>query len=243
MADEGVIGERLNHLFATVHPAGRGPYTLREAADAINAEAGASIISPAYLSQLRTGQRAEPSHSRLLAIARFFGVDASYFNEDGAAEETDRQLEFLTAMRDAGVRSVALRAQGLSEASLAAVRAVIENARRLEGLRDGEDEPARLDRARSRCLPCRSGRGRSPPGRLQAGGKLVAAHAVGRDGTVCCGDIVCVPPGHSLRRGADTCSITPSASGALSACAGLTSRARSALTHSPRPSPSTGGAR
>jgi transcriptional regulator with XRE-family HTH domain len=157
MADEGVIGERLNHLFATVHPAGRGPYTLREAADAINAEAGTSIISPAYLSQLRTGQRAEPSHSRLLAIARFFGVDPSYFNEDGAAEETDRHLEFLTAMRDAGVRSVALRAQGLSEASLAAVRAVIENARRLEGLRDGEDEPARLDRARSRCLQRRSG--------------------------------------------------------------------------------------
>jgi len=37
-------------------------------------------------------------------------------------------------VRDADVRSIALRAQGLSQASLAAVRAVIENARRLEGL-------------------------------------------------------------------------------------------------------------
>lgn len=135
-ATGGVIAERLNRLFATVHPAGRGPYTLREVADAINAEAGTGIISAAYLSQLRSGQRAEPSHSKLAAIARFFGVETEYFSDAAAAGVADRQLEFLTAMRDAGVRSVALRAAGLSEASLAAVRAVIENARRLEGLPD-----------------------------------------------------------------------------------------------------------
>ena len=142
MAEDGargsVIAERLNHLFATVHPAGRGPYTLREVADAINAEAGSSIMSAAYMSQLRSGQRAEPSHSRLAAIARFFGVEIEYFSDSTAADEADRQLEVLAAMRDAGVRSVALRAAGLSEASLAAVRAVIDNARRLEGLPDGE---------------------------------------------------------------------------------------------------------
>jgi transcriptional regulator with XRE-family HTH domain len=136
---ENVIGERLNHLFATVHPANRGPYTLREVADSINAEAGASMISAAYLSQLRTGQRAEPSHSRLVAIARFFGVDVEYFSDAATAQDANRQLEFLAAMRDAGIRSLAMRAQGLSEASLAAVRAVIENARRLEGLPDGHD--------------------------------------------------------------------------------------------------------
>jgi transcriptional regulator with XRE-family HTH domain len=131
-----VIAERLNRLFATVHPAGRGPYTLREVADAVNAEAGESVISAAYLSQLRTGQRGEPSHSRLAAVARFFGVDTDYFAGTEDAEETDRQLEVLVAMRDAGVRSVALRAAGLSEESLAAIRAVIDNARRLEGLPD-----------------------------------------------------------------------------------------------------------
>jgi transcriptional regulator with XRE-family HTH domain len=140
---ENVIAQRLDHLFATVHPAGRGPYTLREVADAINAEAGENIISAAYLSQLRTGQRAEPSHSRLAAIARFFGVEIDYFSGETAAGEADRQLEFLVAMRDAGVRSVALRASGLSEASLAAVRAVIENARRLEGLPGDGAEPER----------------------------------------------------------------------------------------------------
>jgi transcriptional regulator with XRE-family HTH domain len=145
MADEGgtgrgVIASRLDHLIATVHPAGRGPYTLREIADAINAEAGTPLISAAYISQLRTGQRAEPSHSRLAALAKFFGVGIDYFSDAVAAADADRQLEILVALRDAGVRSVALRAAGLSESSLAAVRAVIENARRLEGLPvdDGE---------------------------------------------------------------------------------------------------------
>ena len=35
-----VLAQRLNHLFVTVHPAGRGPYTLREVADAINRRGG-----------------------------------------------------------------------------------------------------------------------------------------------------------------------------------------------------------
>jgi transcriptional regulator with XRE-family HTH domain len=133
-----VIARRLDHLFGTVHPPGRGPYTLREVAEAINQTAGTKLISVAYLSQLRRGQRTEPSHSRLAAIATFFGVDVRYFSDDQAAQRTDEQLDMLAVMRDSGVRSVALRAAGLSETSLQAVRAVIENARRLEGL----DEPA-----------------------------------------------------------------------------------------------------
>ena len=138
----GVLADRLDRLIATVHPAGRGPYTLREIADAINTEAGTSLISAAYISQLRTGQRTEPSHSRLAALARFFGVGIDYFSDETTTEETSRQLEVLAALRDDGVRSVALRAAGLSESSLAAVRAVIENARRLEGLPDdGKDAP------------------------------------------------------------------------------------------------------
>lgn len=145
MAGDGsggnVLAERLDHLFATVHPRDRKPYTLREVADAINAEAGATIISVSYLSQLRAGQRTEPSHSRLVAIARFFGVDVDYFSADISPEDADQQIEFLTAMRDAGVRSIALRVHGLSESSLAAVRAVIENARRLEHLPDPDQRP------------------------------------------------------------------------------------------------------
>jgi transcriptional regulator with XRE-family HTH domain len=134
--ERGVLAERLDGLILTVHPTGRGPYSLREIAEAINTEAGTSLISAAYISQLRTGQRTVPSHSRLAALARFFGVGIDYFSDETTAEETNRQLEVLAALRDDGVRSVALRAAGLSESSLAAVRAVIENARHLEGLPD-----------------------------------------------------------------------------------------------------------
>jgi ESX-1-secreted protein regulator len=138
-ASHSVIAERLDHLFATVHPKGRGPYTLQEAADAINEAAGTKLISPNYLWQLRNGQRTEPSHSRLAAIANFFGVDIAYFSDAETARRTDEQLSLLAAMRNAGVRGVALRAAGLSERSLETVKAVIENARRLEGL---PDDPA-----------------------------------------------------------------------------------------------------
>jgi hypothetical protein len=81
-----------------------------------------------------------PSHSRLAALARFFGVSIDYFSDETTAEETSWQLEVLAALRDDRVRSVGLRAAGLSESSLAAVRAVIENARRLEGLPDDDKD-------------------------------------------------------------------------------------------------------
>lgn len=145
-APDSVIARRLEHLFATVHPPGRGPYGLREVADAINEEAGARIMSAAYLSQLRSGQRTEPSHSRLAAIATFFGVDVRYFSDDKTAQATDEQLEFLAAMRDSGVRAVAIRAAGLSETALQAVQALIENARRLEQLDDIDESDAAAGR-------------------------------------------------------------------------------------------------
>ena len=136
-----VLADRLERLFETVHPADRGPYSLREAAAAINDTAGETIISATYLSQLRSGQRTEPSHSRLVAIARFFGVGVDYFSDAIPAEDASRQAEVAAAMRNAGIRQLALRAHGLSDSSLAAVLAVIDNARRLEKLPDPDDQP------------------------------------------------------------------------------------------------------
>ena len=140
-SQQNVLADRLERLFETVHPAGRGPYSLREAAAAINATAGETIISATYLSQLRSGQRTEPSHSRLVAIARFFGVGVDYFSGAVPAEDASRQAEVAAAMRNAGIRQLALRAHGLSDSSLAAVLAVIDNARRLEHLPDPDDQP------------------------------------------------------------------------------------------------------
>src|SRR5208283_3075416 len=92
-----------------------------------------------YLWQLRKGLRDNPTRNHLAALARFFGVSPAYFFDDDAAEVVDAQLSLLAAMRDASVRSVALRAAGLSVESLAAVQVVIDHARRLEGLEPDVD--------------------------------------------------------------------------------------------------------
>jgi transcriptional regulator with XRE-family HTH domain len=139
--DPGVLARRLEHLFTTVHPRDRGPYTLREVAEAINETAGEQLISAAYLSQLRNGIKTEPSHSRLLAIAKFFGVDVAYFSDEQVAERTDEQLALLVALKDQAVREIATRAAGLSTSSLSVILGVIENTRRLEGLADDTGPP------------------------------------------------------------------------------------------------------
>jgi transcriptional regulator with XRE-family HTH domain len=127
------LATKLDRLFQAVRPAGGSEYSYQEVADAIRGEGGPTI-SATYLWQLRKGIRDNPTRNHLAALARFFGVSPAYFFDDDAAEVVDAQLSLLAAMRDASVRSVALRAAGLSVESLAAIQVVIDHARRLEGL-------------------------------------------------------------------------------------------------------------
>jgi transcriptional regulator with XRE-family HTH domain len=138
----GSLADRLNHLFETVHPAGRGPYSNEEVARAVREQGG--DISRAYLSYLRNGERTNPTMQHLQVLARFFGVTPAYFFDDDTAAEVDAQLGLAVALRDAEVRAVVLRAAGLSAKGLHAVAAIIEEVRLLEGLpRDlGLDAPA-----------------------------------------------------------------------------------------------------
>ncbi len=53
----------------------------------------------------------------------------------------DDDLDLVAAMRDAGVRQVALRARGLSPQTLRHVTAMIDAARGLEGLTQDADQP------------------------------------------------------------------------------------------------------
>jgi transcriptional regulator with XRE-family HTH domain len=134
------LAEKLNLLFQTVHPRNRGEYSAEEVAQAIE-EMGGPTISPSYIWYLRTGRRDNPTRKHLEALARFFGVSPAYFLDDEAAERIDAQLDLLAALRDAGVREIALRASGLSPLSLDAIREMINHVRQLEGIPDGRDEP------------------------------------------------------------------------------------------------------
>jgi transcriptional regulator with XRE-family HTH domain len=136
------LAAKLDRLFRTVHPPGRGEYSLEEVAEGIRARGGASI-SGAYIWQLRTGKRVNPTMSTLESLAGFFGVPAAYFLDDEARERIDLQLDVLAAMRDSQVSRIALRSFGLSPESLQAIAGVVENARRLEGLPETGEETTR----------------------------------------------------------------------------------------------------
>lgn len=127
------LAEKLDHLFGTVRPKGRGEYSFEEVSSSIR-DRGGPTISASYIWQLRKGLRDNPTKRHLEALADFFGVPPSYFFDDDATAQIEAQLEVLAALRDASVRRMALRASGLSEESISAVAETIERLRHLEGL-------------------------------------------------------------------------------------------------------------
>lgn len=119
------FADKLEHLFATVHPRDRRPYSMDVVAAKIT-EQGGDPVSAGYLWMLRKGQRDNPTIRTVEAIARFFGVPTAYFFDDELAGRVDEQLELLAKMRDAGLESLGLRAGELSPESRAAVARVID---------------------------------------------------------------------------------------------------------------------
>ena len=129
---EGLFASRLDHLFRTVHPQDRGPYTPAEVAAAINAAARGNVISATYMWQLRTGRRDNPTYKHLIALSRFFGVSPTYFFDDAETERGAMPPEVVLALKEDAVRDLALRAAGLSEHSLKAIAGMVDSARALE---------------------------------------------------------------------------------------------------------------
>lgn len=84
---------RLNRLFDTVYPPGRGPHTSAEVIAALKAE-GITMSAP-YLSQLRSGNRTNPSGATMAALANFFRIKAAYFTDDEYYEKLDKELQWL----------------------------------------------------------------------------------------------------------------------------------------------------
>ena len=132
------FAEKLDHLFRTVHPAGRREYTYEEVAAGVAAQATGTTISAQYIWMLRHGKKDNPTKRHIEALAAFFGVPPAYFFDDGLTERVNAELELLTAMRDASVRSLALRSAELSPESRAALARMIEATRDLE--RGGKGE-------------------------------------------------------------------------------------------------------
>lgn len=123
---------RLNRLFETVYPPGRGPHTSAEVIAALKAE-GITMSAP-YLSQLRSGNRTNPSATTMTALANFFRIKSEYFTDDDYYEKMDRELTWLANMRDEGVRRIAARTVGLSPEAQQKLVETVDELRRVENL-------------------------------------------------------------------------------------------------------------
>ena len=123
---------RLNRLFETVYPPGRGQHTSAEVIAALKAE-GITMSAP-YLSQLRSGNRTNPSAATMAALANFFRIKPAYFTDDDYFEKLDQELSLLAEMRDEGLRRIAARTVGLSAEAKEDLVARAEELRRKERL-------------------------------------------------------------------------------------------------------------
>lgn len=132
-ADNSELAVKINRLFETMRKPSDAPLSNAAAADAITEKTGVSISS-AYIWQLRSGLKTNPTVTHLRAIAEFFGVPASYLVDEGIDPHIDAQLRLLQSFRDAGVRDLAARASGLTPQSLESIRIIIDQARRFEEL-------------------------------------------------------------------------------------------------------------
>ncbi|GAA5051454.1 transcriptional regulator with XRE-family HTH domain [Thermocatellispora tengchongensis] len=126
------LADKLNHLFATIHPGGRGPYSNTEVAAGIVAMGGS--ITDAYIGLLRSGKRSNPTYNHLKGLAEFFGVSVNYFFDDEIAAKIDSELELVVAMRDNDVLQIALRSKDLTPQNRSAILTIIDQIRQMQGL-------------------------------------------------------------------------------------------------------------
>lgn len=133
--DEGTgqLAARLNKLFEVTQKPNQQPLSNAAAAADITRKTGVSI-SPAYLWQLRNGVKDNPTVQHLRALAEYFGVPASYLIDPDPAPQIDAQLNLLQALRDGGVRDLAMRASGLTPQALNSVASILDRVREIERL-------------------------------------------------------------------------------------------------------------
>ncbi|RKS80637.1 hypothetical protein CLV35_0226 [Motilibacter peucedani] len=137
------LSEKLDLLFREIHPSGRGEFSYREVAEGIE-KAGGPSTSHTYLWQLRTGKRTNPTMQHLEAIAGFFRVPLAYFVDDATADQVNRELSLLAALRDAKISSVALRLAELSPEGVDAITRMVDEISAAESA--GETPPDRRSR-------------------------------------------------------------------------------------------------
>ncbi|GAA2347188.1 MULTISPECIES: helix-turn-helix domain-containing protein [Streptomyces] len=133
------LAEKLDTLFRVVRRPNREQFSHEEVARACREATGESF-SATYMWQLRTGRRDNPTKRHLEALAQFFDVPVAYFFDDDQGAAIAKELELLGALRDAGVRSVALRAVNLSPEGVNTISDMIDVLARRESAAGGGEQ-------------------------------------------------------------------------------------------------------
>ncbi|MEU3404173.1 hypothetical protein ABZ766_09550 [Streptomyces sp. NPDC006670] len=145
--DDGVrpllrkFDQRLTELIRAVYPDEQQRPGYARLAREISAATGGSI-SGTYLWELATGKKRNISLEQLDVLAQFFGVPPEYFLNEEVSQRVKAQLALATALRDARVRSLALRAAGLSPASLDSLLTIVNETRKAQNLPEVGDQEA-----------------------------------------------------------------------------------------------------
>ncbi|GLZ28569.1 hypothetical protein Lesp02_07590 [Lentzea sp. NBRC 105346] len=137
--EEGQLARKINHLIETLYPDKRTRPGYAKLAQEIREKTGSSV-SNTYLWELATGKKRNLTQSTLATLAEFFGVPSEYFLDDAVAARVNTQLELAVALRNQKVRSIALRAEGLSDTTLDSILTMLSQARRIERLPDVEPD-------------------------------------------------------------------------------------------------------
>lgn len=122
------LADQLNELFSTVRRPGSTELWNNETAAAEISRTGPPV-SAAYLSQLRTGKRLNPSARHLAALAAIFQVDIDSFFPPWVAGHRSR-----TGGSSAAAERVTTLLEGVSPAGVATIERAIAGVRAAESL-------------------------------------------------------------------------------------------------------------
>lgn len=138
--DLSTFGGRLNYLFQTVHPRGQRPFTNDHVAQAI-ADTQNVEISGNYVWMLRAGKRDNPTLRHIEALARFFGVPATFLVDQRQAERVRAELDKVAELADSSIQHIAQRGPNDST-SLDTLHALLRKVEQAtEDLRNRQDPP------------------------------------------------------------------------------------------------------
>ncbi|RKN05493.1 hypothetical protein [Streptomyces radicis] len=117
------LAQRLETIISAYYRNRRRP-GYKEMTKEIEQATGRSFSST-YLWELATGRKQNVTGEHLHTLAEFFGVTRDYFTDPEVSEKVRRQMEFAVALGNGKVRTLAARADGLSDTHLEAILAVV----------------------------------------------------------------------------------------------------------------------